>query len=101
MKIDKLKLGVALVAVMAGGGMTAEAQKMVKVSGVVYNTSGHKKVPFSDISVEVYAIKTVAEAKDIKKLLDSNDPEKMLMLERESVKKTDENGYYEILVPDN
>ena len=29
MKIDKLKLGVALVAVMAGGGMTAEAQKMV------------------------------------------------------------------------
>lgn len=90
-----------LAACLAGSCVSAGAQKMVKVSGVVYNISGNKKTPFSDIAVDVYAIKTVAEAKDLSKILNSNDPEKMMMLERESVTRTDENGYYEIIVPNN
>ena len=33
----------------------------------------NRKVPFSDVTVDVYAAKTVAVGEDMKKILDSND----------------------------
>ena len=67
----------------------------------VYNIAENRKVPFSDVTVDVYAAKTVAVGEDMKKILDSNDQEKTLLLDQEGKTTTDENGYYEILVPDN
>ncbi len=69
--------------------------------GTVYNIAENRKVPFSDVTVDVYAAKTVAVGEDMKKILDSNDQEKTLLLDQEGKTTTDENGYYEILVPDN
>lgn len=98
---ERLKIWILLL-VMAGCGTgTALAQKMVKVSGTVYNIAENRKVPFSDVTVDVYAAKTVAVGEDMKKILDSNDQEKTLLLDQEGKTTTDENGYYEILVPDN
>ena len=97
---EKFKIW-ALVLIAAGYTGTACAQKMVKVSGIVYNIAENRKVPFSDVAVDVYAAKTVAVGEDMKKILDSNDQEKTLLLDQDVKTTTDENGYYEILVPDN
>ena len=98
---ERLKIWILLLVVAGGGTGTAWAQKMVKVSGTVYNIAENRKVPFSDVTVDVYAAKTVAVGEDMKKILDSNDQEKTLLLDQEGKTTTDENGYYEILVPDN
>lgn len=98
---ERLKIWILLLVVAGCGTGTALAQKMVKVSGTVYNIAENRKVPFSDVTVDVYAAKTVAVGKDMKKILDSNDQEKTLLLDQEGKTTTDENGYYEILVPDN
>ena len=97
---EKLKIWV-LILIAAGFTGTACAQKMVKVSGIVYNIAENRKVPFSDVTVDVYAAKTVAVGEDMKKILDSNDQEKTLLLDQDAKTATDRNGYYEILVPDN
>ncbi|WP_240058400.1 hypothetical protein [Bacteroides stercoris] len=96
-----MKIWILLLVVAGCGTGTALAQKMVKVSGTVYNIAENRKVPFSDVTVDVYAAKTVAVGEDMKKILDSNDQEKTLLLDQEGKTTTDENGYYEILVPDN
>ena len=93
---ERLKIWILLLVVAGCGTGTALAQKMVKVSG-----AENRKVPFSDVTVDVYAAKTVAVGEDMKKILDSNDQEKTLLLDQEGKTTTDENGYYEILVPDN
>ena len=98
---ERLKIWILLLVVAGCGTGTALAQKMVKVSGTVYNNAENRKVPFSDVTVDVYAAKTVAVGEDMKKILDSNDQEKTLLLDQEGKTTTDENGYYEILVPDN
>lgn len=98
---ERLKIWILLLVVAGCGTGTALAQKMVKVSGTVYNIAKNRKVPFSDVTVDVYAAKTVAVGEDMKKILDSNDQEKTLLLDQEGKTTTDENGYYEILVPDN
>ena len=98
---ERLKIWILLLVVAGCGTGTALAQKMVKVSGPVYNIAENRKVPFSDVTVDVYAAKTVAVGEDMKKILDSNDQEKTLLLDQEGKTTTDENGYYEILVPDN
>ena len=98
---ERLKIWILLLVVAGCGTGTALAQKMVKVSGTVYNIAENRKVPFSDVTVDVYAAKTVAVGEDMKKILDSNDREKTLLLDQEGKTTTDENGYYEILVPDN
>lgn len=98
---ERLKIWILLLVVAGCGTGTALAQKMVKVSGNVYNIAENRKVPFSDVTVDVYAAKTVAVGEDMKKILDSNDQEKTLLLDQEGKTTTDENGYYEILVPDN
>ena len=99
------KTGILLIACLLGCALPAAAQKMTKVTGIVYNIAGRKKIPFSDIAVQVYAAKTVAEGKDIKKALDSdpNDPDRLIMfhLDKNAKTTTDNNGYYEIMVPDN
>ena len=48
-----------------GGGASRQLsrQKMVKVSGTVYNIAENRKVPFWDVTVDVYAAKTVAWAR--------------------------------------
>lgn len=97
---EKLKIWV-LILIAAGFTGTACAQKMVKVSGIVYNIAENRKIPFSDVTVDVYAAKTVAVGEDMKKILDSNDQEKTLLLDQDAKTATDGNGYYEILVPDN
>ena len=51
---EKFKIW-ALVLIAAGYTGTACAQKMVKVSGIVYNIAENRKVPFSDVAVDVYA----------------------------------------------
>ncbi|MFR5960398.1 MAG: hypothetical protein ACLUHA_16600 [Bacteroides stercoris] len=96
-----MKIWILLLVVAGCGTGTAWAQKMVKVSGTVYNIAENRKVPFSDVTVDVYAAKTVAVGEDMKKILDGNDQEKTLLLDQEGKTTTDENGYYEILVPDN
>lgn len=98
---ERLKIWILLLVVAGCGTGTALAQKMVKVSGTVYNIAENRKVPFSDVTVDVYAAKTVAVGEDMKKILDSNDQEKTLLLDQEGKTTIDENGYYEILVPDN
>lgn len=98
---ERLKIWILLLVVAGCGTGTALAQKMVKVSGTVYNIAENRKVPFSDVTVDVYAAKTVAVGEDMKKILDSNDQEKTLLRDQEGKTTTDENGYYEILVPDN
>lgn len=98
---ERLKIWILLLVVAGCGTGTALAQKMVKVSGTVYNIAENRKVPFSDVTVDVYAAKTVAVGEDMKKILDSNDQDKTLLLDQEGKTTTDENGYYEILVPDN
>lgn len=98
---ERLKIWILLLVVAGCGTGTALAQKMVKVSGTVYNIAENRKLPFSDVTVDVYAAKTVAVGEDMKKILDSNDQEKTLLLDQEGKTTTDENGYYEILVPDN
>ena len=60
---EKFKIW-ALVLIAAGYTGTACAQKMVKVSGIVYNIAENRKVPFSDVAVDVYAAKTVAVGED-------------------------------------
>lgn len=73
---ERLKIWILLLVVAGCGTGTALAQKMVKVSGTVYNIAENRKVPFSDVTVDVYAAKTVAVGEDMKKILDSNDQEK-------------------------
>ena len=80
---EKFKIW-ALVLIAAGYTGTACAQKMVKVSGIVYNIAENRKVPFSDVAVDVYAAKTVAVGEDMKKILDSNDKEKTLLQGKEA-----------------
>ena len=95
---ERLKIWILLLVVAGCGTGTALAQKMVKVSGTVYNIAENRKVPFSDVTVDVYAAKTVAVGEDMKKILDSNDQEKTLLLDQEEKTNTDENGKYEIMI---
>lgn len=81
------------------------AQRMIKVSGTVMNVADKKhKVPFTDITVQIYSCKTVAEAEDLSKQLSKNaaTPEEVTAFYvGDELAETDANGYYEILVPDN
>lgn len=87
-----------LVAVPASGW----AQRMIKVSGTVFNIADKKKkVPFSESVVYVYSCKTVAEAKDLQDNLDKDNANLALFMHEDERTETDANGYYEILVPDN
>ena len=52
---ERLKIWILLLVVAGCGTGTALAQKMVKVSGTVYNIAENRKVPFSDVTVDVYA----------------------------------------------
>lgn len=90
-----------LAAVLMAGPAAGWAQRMIKVSGTVYNVADKKKVPFSDVVVHVYSCKTVAAANDLKKELDQDNVETALFLDEGERTETDANGYYEILVPDN
>lgn len=92
---ERLKIWILLLVVAGCGTGTALAQKMVKVSGTVYK---HCRKPESAF---LGRDGTVAVGEDMKKILDSNDQEKTLLLDQEGKTTTDENGYYEILVPDN
>ena len=75
------------------------AQRMIKVTGTVYNTANPRhKVPFTHAAVMVYGCKTVAEGEDIKAKIDSLGE---LTLITDNITEIDKNGYYEILVPDN
>lgn len=95
--IGKYILVATLAAVPAGGW----AQRMIKVSGTVYNIANKKKIPFTDAAVYVYSCKTVAEAEDLKGNLDKDNANMALFLDEGQRVETDANGYYEILVPDN
>lgn len=78
------------------------AQRMIKVSGTVYNIADKKKkIPFSGSVVYVYSCKTVAAAKDLKNSLDKDNTNFALFMNEDERAETDANGYYEILVPDN
>ena len=67
----------------------ALAQRMIRVSGVVYNAAETKrKVPVTDAEVIVYSCKTIAEGEKLKNDLDADnlevamfvDPEKLPLL---------------------
>lgn len=78
---------------------SAFAQRMIKVTGTVYNIANPRhKVPFTHAAVMVYGCKTVAEGEDIKAKIDSLGE---LTLITDNITEIDKNGYYEILVPDN
>lgn len=94
-----------LVLLLAAGSATTWAQRMIRVSGTVLNVADKRhKVPFTDIAVQIYSCKTVAEAEDLRKTLENNRYEganaPAFYIGSEKTE-TDANGYYEILVPDN
>lgn len=78
------------------------AQRMIRVSGVVYNAAETKrKVPVTDAEVIVYSCKTIAEGEKLKNDLDADNLEVAMFVDPETITRIDHNGYYEILVPDN
>lgn len=94
-----IRLGLAVMMVMAGI-QTADAQRMIRVSGTVFNTADTKKItPVTDTEVIVYSCKTVAQGRKLQKEL--NNKEIAVILDEENTTRIDKNGYYEILVPDN
>ena len=89
----------AVLLVLFGCFTSVFAQRMIKVTGTVYNTANPRhKVPFTHAAVMVYGCKTVAEGEDIKAKIDSLGE---LTLITDNITEIDKNGYYEILVPDN
>ena len=70
---ERLKIWILLLVVAGCGTGTALAQKMVKVSGTVYNIAENRKVPLSAVAVDVYASKTVAVGEEMTKIRDSTD----------------------------
>lgn len=90
-----------LVATLTATPVAGWAQRMIKVSGTVYNIANKKKVPFTDAAVYIYSCKTVAEAEDLQENLDKDNLNMSLFLDEGQRVETDANGYYEILVPDN
>lgn len=78
------------------------SQRMIRVSGTVFNIADKKKItPITDVEVLVYSCKTIAEAQKLKEDLSANLQTIAVMMDEETVTRTDKNGYYEILVPDN
>ena len=89
-------------AMMMAGIQTVTAQRMIRVSGTVYNTADTKKVtPVTDAEVIVYSCKTVAQGKKLRNELSAHGKEMAVILDEENTTRIDKNGYYEILVPDN
>lgn len=89
-------------AIMMAGSQTVMAQRMIRVSGTVYNTADTKKVaPVTDAEVIVYSCKTVEQGKKLKNELNAHSKEMAVILDEENTTRIDKNGYYEILVPDN
>lgn len=96
-----IRLGLVM-AMMMAGIQTVTAQRMIRVSGTVYNTADTKKVtPVTDAEVIVYSCKTVAQGKKLKNELSAHSKEMAVILDEENTTRIDKNGYYEILVPDN
>lgn len=94
-------MAVLLTLAMAGG-QTATAQRMIRVSGTVYNAADKKKmIPVTDAEVIVYSCKTVAQGKKLRNDLNADSREIAVILDEENTTRVDKNGYYEILVPDN
>ena len=93
-------LSVLLVALL-GFVAPAQAQKIIRVTGTIYNTAQKQKVPFTDDIVKIYSCKTVAEGQDLQQKLSADNLDFLLSFEESSITEADGNGYYEILVPDN
>ena len=95
----KLSIFLGLIFFCSGNIM---AQRMIRVSGTVYNAAETKsKVPVTDAEVIVYSLKTIGEAEKLQKELDADNLEVAMMVDPETMTRIDQNGYYEILVPDN
>lgn len=94
--IGKCMLATTLLVAIPADGW---AQRMIKVSGTVFNVANKERIPFSGSIVYVYSCKTPAEAKDLTQTLDKDNA--TLFMHEEDRTETDANGYYEILVPDN
>ena len=91
-----------LAALITTGCTVAMAQRMIRVSGTVYNVSGsNKRLPLTEAEVIVFSCKTVAQGEKMKNDLDADVVELTSLIDPESVTQVDRNGYYEILVPDN
>ena len=91
-----------MVSLIVMGAENVMAQRMIRVSGTVYNAAEtKKKVPVTEAEVIVYSCKTIGEGEKLKKELDADNLEVAMFVDPETVTKIDHNGYYEILVPDN
>lgn len=101
-KINRIGKYILVVVLLTAAPASGWAQRMIKVSGTVYNIADNKKkVPFSESVVYIYSCKTVAAAEDLKNSLDKDNTNLALFINEEERAETDANGYYEILVPDN
>lgn len=101
-RINRIGKYVLVTVLLTATPASGWAQRMIKVSGTVYNIADKKKkVPFSGSVVYVYSCKTVAAAEDLKNNLDKDNTNLALFMDKEERTETDANGYYEILVPDN
>lgn len=101
-RISRIGKYVLVTMLLTAAPASGWAQRMIKVSGTVYNIADKKKkVPFSGSVVYVYSCKTVAAAKDLKNSLDKDNTNFALFMNEDERAETDANGYYEILVPDN
>lgn len=101
-KINRIGKYVLVTVLLTAAPASGWAQRMIKVSGTVYNIADKKKkVPFSESVVYIYSCKTVAAAEDLKNSLDKEKTNLALFMDKEERAETDANGYYEILVPDN
>lgn len=96
-----IRLGL-IMAIMLSSIQTVMAQRMIRVSGTVYNTADTKKmIPVTDAEVIVYSCKTVAQGEKLKNELNAYSKKVAVVLDEENTTRIDKNGYYEILVPDN
>lgn len=101
-RISRIGKYVLVTMLLTAAPASGWAQRMIKVSGTVYNIADKKKkVPFAGSVVYVYSCKTVAAAKDLKNSLDKDNTNFALFMNEDERAETDANGYYEILVPDN
>ena len=75
-RISRIGKYVLVTMLLTAAPASGWAQRMIKVSGTVYNIADKKKkVPFSGSVVYVYSCKTVAAAKDLK-----NSPTRMRII---------------------
>ena len=73
------------------------AQEMKRVTGHIVDKTTGKPIDLKQVSVSVYGFNTVAQAEDVKKQMDGDEN---TFVAPDSQAFPDDNGYYEITIPE-